>query len=406
MKNNYFLDQPFIPVVLGANLGAYSLAREFHEAYGIQTLCLTPRTSVQVQHSSIVNVFEEPQLSDDAVLIEHILSVVEQNSDRPIMLLGCGDDWALQIMRVRDQLPEIVKTPYAEYDLADRLSDKSNFYALCDELEIDYPKTFLFSKDSQLSELPFDYPIVIKPDDQVQYDKYKFEGKKKVFFIDNADDAAETVVKIFTAGYAADLVIQEMIPGDDTNMFTCNAYVDPTGRIAWTSVGNVLIEEKTPTGLGNHNLIISTQNETIEKQVTEFLQHTNYRGLANFDIKRDPRDGSYRFFEINVRQGNSHYFSTAAGVPVVQQLVQDCITDSVPSNKTVTDRQVILSHIIPKLMFSWVVKDKEALRQVRQLLQQKKNVHPLYYDADMSWQRRKALWKNSVGHIKKYFQFY
>jgi len=406
MNQNYFLDQPFVPVVLGANLGAYSLAREFHEMYGLKTLCFAPRTSVQVQHSQIVDVFIDEELVDDVVLVEHILSVVLQNPGRPIMLLGCGDDWALQIMRVRDRLPEVVKTPYAEHDLADRLSDKSNFYNVCEELGINYPKTFLFSQDSQLSDLPFDYPIVIKPNDQVQYDKYGFVGKKKVFFIDNAEEAADVVVKIFAAGYSADLVIQEMIPGDDTNMFTCNAYVDPNGHVAWTSVGNVLIEEKTPTGLGNHNLIISTENETIEKQVTQFLQHTGYRGLANFDVKRDPRDGSYRFFEINVRQGNSHYFSTAAGKPVVQQLVHDFIGKNVNSTQQNTEQETIMSHIIPKIMFSWVVKDEVTMRQVKKLLQNKKNVHPLYYAADMSLKRRLSLWKNSLGHIKKYFQFY
>ena len=57
--------------------------------------------------------------------------------------------------------------------------------------------------------------------------------------------------------------------------------------------------------------------------ISQFLEQIGYTGFANFDIKYDPRDGLYKVFEINLRQGRSNYYVTGAGMNISRYLVRD-----------------------------------------------------------------------------------
>ena len=78
-------------------------------------------------------------------------------------------------------------------------------------------------------------------------------------------------------------------------------------------MGNALLEEHSPEGIGSYAAIVNGCDEKLGEMMKNFLEGIGYVGFANFDMKYDHRDGKYKLFEMNLRQGRSSYFVTAAG---------------------------------------------------------------------------------------------
>ena len=98
-------------------------------------------------------------------------------------------------------------------------------------------------------------------------------------------------------------------------------------------------------------------------------------------MKYDVRDGKFKVFEINIRQGRSSYFTTASGCNLVKYLVDDLIEHK-QMETHYHDNPYLWLHIPPKLLLKYVSKDSYA--QVKQLIQEKKYDTTLLYKEDRS----------------------
>lgn len=86
-----------LPVILGGDIGAYSIARAFHEAYGIVPLVLSQAACHLCGDSSILANRVVPHLERPAVLLSTLANTAECFGDRPLLLLGCGD-WYVRLI--------------------------------------------------------------------------------------------------------------------------------------------------------------------------------------------------------------------------------------------------------------------------------------------------------------------
>ena len=98
-------------------------------------------------------------------------------------------------------------------------------------------------------------------------------------------------------------------------MRVMNCYCGKDGKVKLISLGHALLEEHSPEGIGSYAAIINTVDRELSAQMKEFLEDIGYRGFANFDMKLDPRDGKYKLFEMNLRQGRSSFLSLLPGTP-------------------------------------------------------------------------------------------
>ena len=92
-----------------------------------------------------------------------------------------------------------------------------------------------------------------------------------------------------------------------------------------------------------------------------------YRGFANFDIKYDSRDGSFRFFEINTRLGRSNFYITGSGFNAVKWMVDDLIYEKDFEGEVVADNVDSLYTVVPKDVLTTYIKDDHLRERVKEL---------------------------------------
>ncbi len=315
----------FKPIILGTDINAYGVARSFHEAYGVTSLCLGIAPLSPTQHSSICSVETRPDFQDDAVFLM-VLDEVGKRFQEPLLLISCGDGYTALITRHRERLKERYVFNYIDHALQVRLENKAAFYAACEAYGLDYPETQVITpamKDDFVVRVPF--PVALKPDDSIAYLAVDFAGKKKAYRLETEEELRRTVHQIYDAGYTGDLIVQDFIPGDFSTMAVLNAYVDSHGKVTMMCLGRCLLDECLPKNIGNYNALVTMSNPEVYDRFRSFLEQIQYRGFANFDLKYDARDGKLKVFEINIRQGRSSYYMTAGGCNFVTYLVEDLI---------------------------------------------------------------------------------
>ena len=366
------IDAPdVLPVILGGDIGAYSLARAFHEAYGIVPLVFSQADCHMCGDSSILVNRMVPHLERPAVLLSTLANTAECFSDRPLLLLGCGDWYVRLIVENRAVLEKPFIIPYIGEDLLNRLTEKDRFYELCAKVGV-----------------PFSFPVVAKPASSAAYHYADFPGKQKVFFLRDAAELRATLAAVQSSRYEGKFLIQEMIPGDDTSMRILTTYSDQNGKVRFASFGQTLLEDMRPMGVGNPLAIVSRTDETIVAEAARLLEAVGYTGFANFDIKVDPRDGSHRFFEINTRLGRSNYYVTAAGDNVARWLMDDLVLGRpLPEGLTIA-RGESLYTVAPKAILLDYIRDDALRREVRGLYALGRDADPLDYPAEKSLRRR------------------
>ncbi|MDN5822394.1 MAG: carboxylate--amine ligase, partial [Brachybacterium sp.] len=230
----------------------------------------------------------------------------------------------------------------------------------------------------------------------------RFEGKKKVWFLEDPQELAALIRSIAAAGYTGRLIVQELIPGDDTAEGSITAYTDAAGRVTLLCSARVLLGEHTPDALGRPAAMITTPFEDALEQARALLEATGYRGYANFDVKRDPRDGAWKFFEVNPRIGRNNFYVSTAGANVSRFVVADAIEHR--RIEPVTQFDEILYSLVPMPLLMRYLRDPALKRWVRTVARRGVR-NPWTYPADGGWARRYA---RIVGlnHVRKFLRHY
>ena len=397
------MEQNFLPLLFGGDINVYSVGRAFHEAYGIKASAVGKYPAFPCWDSAILDYRPNPEIENEDVFLKTVTDFAHAHADKTVLVMGCGDSYVKLCATLKDRFPANCVAPYISGELLSTLINKEDFYAMCDEYGLDHPATVIHRREMGHDfDLPFGPPYICKPADGVDYWAHPFEGNDKVFILPDRAALEATLDKVYASGYSHSMIIQEFIPGDDSYMRVLTCYSDQAGHVTMMCLGHVLLEEHTPHGLGNHAVILLEQNEALCGKIRDFLERLHYVGFSNFDIKYDRRDGKYKLFEINCRQGRSNYYVTGSGHNIAKLVVEDRVEEKELPFEITKNRS--LWRMVPKKV-AFDFTPKKYHKEMKSLIRAGADHHSLVYEGDGSLKRRLRVWKNHLGNMKRFEKY-
>lgn len=400
------MNSDFTPVIVGTDINAYNMAISFHEEYGIQPILVGQAPLPFTHYSDIPKTIEYFSDLHEAGKFGETLEKVAKKYQAPgkkLLLVGTSDMYVRYIVENADFLKKYYVFNYPTLEVIDQLQYKANFYQLCEEYGLDYPNTRFYNCANYRE--PFHdenmlYPLILKPSNVIKYFDLHFSGKKKVYRVENEAEVNAVLQLLAESGYDDEVIIQEYIPGDDTYMWDGVLYANQQKKVQLVTLGQVVLQEHTPTAIGNYTAVISRYNEELMQKMQAFIEYIGYTGFANFDIKYDARDGKYKVFEINIRQGRSSYYVTRLGYNLARYLVDDCVYQK--EKDLVYANGHFLFSVVPKVVLRQFVENKEVQAECNTLIKKHQWGNPLFYKKDKNLKRKFYLLARQINYWKKY----
>jgi predicted ATP-grasp superfamily ATP-dependent carboligase len=150
----------------------------------------------------------------------------------------------------------------------------------------------------------------------------------KLFILETFADLREKFQATLDANVA--VMISEIIPGTDyETLERFHLYINSKGDA--TGENFYLKMRQLPPMFGVMRVGRTVPPiDDLRELGHRLLKQANYRGLANFEFKRDPRDNQLKLIEVNIRPSRGLALEVASGVDMPWLIYQDLVLNQQP----------------------------------------------------------------------------
>ncbi|GIG54671.1 carboxylate--amine ligase [Demequina activiva] len=395
-----------IPVVVGGDIGAYALLRAFHDHSGVRGVVVSRLQTRAFADTRIADV-RIADVDDADALVASLVELAQERAGERLVLLSNADWYVESIIARRAELEPHFEIPLCSAGAFARVESKEAFQEDCLALGIPVPLTVPVRFDSGRGVPDGDldaltYPVIGKASSSAEHHRAEYPGKLKVQHLATRAEVDDLLARIGSSEFAGTYLLQEFIPGDETQMRSLTAYRDSRGEVTLLCTGRVLLEEHTPGTLGVPAAILTEPYSDAMDAMVRYLERVDYRGFANADYKRDPRTGQHVFFEVNPRIGRNNWYVTAAGANPAWFVTADLDGEEIEPVRATSE---VLYSVVPLSLLLRYLLDGSLRARVAKVA--KRGVaRPLHNPADGSLRRRLTIAALTFNYRRKYREFY
>ncbi len=297
-------------IVIGCHVSGYGAIRALAlQRFRIVAMCYD-ETMEFAQDSR--HVAERVRIPNPRTHEQQFVDFLVQNAARwpQALILETNDDVAMAISKSRHRLEGLLRFLTPPWDVLRTIIEKPKTYQLARDCDVPIPKTTGVSSVEELRSIENDlsFPCILKP---VVGHLFFGEFGVKSFVCENFDELTNAMARCAPSGHR--MMVQEIIPGPDSNIYQCLVYIDRSGRTRANFITRKL--RQNPPGFGVARAAVShaPMPELVE-HTERMLRRIGFTGIACSEFKQDPRDGLFKLIEINARLPRSNWLSAYCGV--------------------------------------------------------------------------------------------
>lgn len=235
--------------------------------------------------------------------------LVKNTADYPgALLIPASDEAVLVVARHKTLLAQHYTVACPDAEITEQFVDKKHTYTLAERMGVPYPKTLLPTSVEEVERFgsEVDYPCLLKP---CHSHRFHASFHRKLFMVESKEELISQYRRIAEANL--DIMIQELIPGNDTHGANYNCYFwDGEPLVEFTSAK---IRHAWPR-FGYPCAVVSRHVPEVIDYGRALLKGLGYNGYANIEFKKDPRNGVYKLMEINGRHNMSAILAVRCGI--------------------------------------------------------------------------------------------
>jgi predicted ATP-grasp superfamily ATP-dependent carboligase len=235
-------------------------------------------------------------VANEDVLCRLMLEWGARFQHKPV-LFATSDWYARFLSNQQQKLAQRFLFHWVPPELFTTIVDKGTMVRFCERAGVKVPRTHVTRPEDDMAQVARDfvYPCLVKP--MHRYTASFPVESAKVLVAKSAQEAQAFFEKYPQMKGAT--LMQELIEGDDDQVFQYTALVNARGQIAAHSTVRKL--RQYPAGYGSMCYGQTERNEELAAEGRKLILALGYRGLGSLEFKRRQKDGRYYFIEMNTR---------------------------------------------------------------------------------------------------------
>ncbi|MFE3893001.1 carbamoyl-phosphate synthase [Priestia sp. YIM B13446] len=249
-------------------------------------------------------------LAEEKKLLDFLINLSKEVGSKPILYTG-ADDYVQFISKNRDELLKYFLFLFPGDSLIEQVLDKNKTYELAIKHNIPCPRTYVIDNKEELEDAisTLDFPCILKP---VLGHEFRKKVNKKAIVFENPEELRNKYPFYRECGQ---LIIQELIPGDNQCFYKVATFYDDNMNLL--GLFSLQKNHQFPAEFGTGAHIVSKRVPELIDICIPFFEEIELKGIGMAEFKKDPRDGIYKFIEINPRFWLTHSLTGPSGVDFV-----------------------------------------------------------------------------------------